>query len=209
MRKRLFNLVNLVIVVCLCFSVSATALAAPAESESTQAIFSKELASMTNAELNALIDSVTELAESGVVMSSEAIKQAWLAAAEIARNKGYPCAATLVEHSVKNFPYTELVSLSGGLFERKIKPTSVYKNYLADIKAGREGLGKGKVLQFKKSINADLFFSLHRCTCTTTKSTLGGYTTYTITINDTYDFEVDLDYDDLFASIVNNWGWLC
>ena len=32
---------------------------------------------------------------------------------------------------------------------------------------------------------------------------------YSIRINDTFDFDVDDNYDDLFTSCVNNWAWLC
>ena len=28
-------------------------------------------------------------------------------------------------------------------------------------------------------------------------------------MEDTFDFELENNYDDLFTTLVNNWGWLC
>lgn len=172
----------------------------------------EELANMTNDELNALIDSIAKSSSQSTIKTTSAtdtIKTAWLAAAQIARNAGYPCAATLVECSVYNIPYTESFVLSGGLFETKIKSTSTYKQYLSNVKAGRISPGQSTVLQFTKSVNADLFYSLHQATFVTTKSTMAGYTTYTVSVYDVFDFDFIARYDDLFTTLVNNWAWLC
>lgn len=52
------------------------------------------------------------------------LKGAWLAAAQVARSKGYSLSATLVEHSVWNNDYSEI----NGQFSSSIKRTNEYDN---------------------------------------------------------------------------------
>lgn len=99
--------------------------------------------------INSLIPSVTEL------------KLMWLAAAEIARNLGYQCSATLVECSVLGIPYNEDTG-DGGLFHDKIITTNTYRKIDNLIKTNKviydmvydEGC-------FERSDNSDLFYSIH------------------------------------------------
>ena len=131
------------------------------------------------------------------------LKAAWLAAAQIAKLKGYKCAAKAVEHSVLGINYKEDKG-AGGLFRDKIVKTSVYKNYLASFKKS----GKPKVSdvkEFTKNDNSDLFYALHNATITLNKSRR----TYKVHLYDKFDFALDNQYDSIFTSLVNNWAWLC
>ena len=108
-----------------------------------------------------------------------------------------------VECSVLGLNYNESKG-AGGLFRDKIVGTNTYKNYINKIKKGTYSTGVGYVLTHPKSENADLYYSLHSCTYTTTKSG----STYKVAVYDYYDFAL-MNYNSLFTGIVNNWAWLC
>lgn len=131
------------------------------------------------------------------------LKLLWLAAAQAVKLAGYPCSGKLVECSVLGLNYNESKG-AGGLFRDKIVGTNTYKNYINKIKKGTYSTGVGYVLTHPKSENADLYYSLHSCTYTTTKSG----STYKVAVYDFYDFAL-MNYDSLFTGIVNNWAWLC
>lgn len=161
----------------------------------------EQFSKMTNEELNEYISGVcAEFAVNtnkvSVRKSSiySPIQQAWLAAAAIARNSGYPCAAKLVEYSVMNINYTE----NGGDFAKKIKTTTKYKKWTRDTKT--------KELVFEKNDSNDLFYALHRVNISLVASGSNGAK---ILVSDKFDFAYDNKYDSLFTSTVNNWAWLC
>jgi len=131
------------------------------------------------------------------------LKLAWLAAAQIAKLNGYPCAAKAVEYSVLGIDYTE-DNGSSGLFASKILNSSAYRNNIGYIR--RNGLTySNEVIEFTKSDNSDLFYALHNVTMTVNKVS----NDYPVEIFDIFDFAYDNNYDSLFTSLVNNWAWLC
>jgi len=178
----------------------------------------QELEKMTNEEMNQYIENVMiQYSSSNTYLmndetsvnrigSVDPIQTAWLAAAKIIENKGYTCTARLIQDSVSGTNYVENDPFgANGLFSKKIVSTSPYKNYLSKLKNNKK-LPKG--LEFKKSDNADLFYSLHNVDITSRANMPGtAYATYNFTITDTYDFKYE-DYNDLFTSLVNNWAWL-
>ena len=149
------------------------------------------------------IDSVTGQRVLPGVPTTIELKLMWLAAAQAAKLAGYPCSGKLVECSVLGLNYNESKG-AGGLFRDKIVGTNTYKNYINKIKKGTYSTGVGYVLTHPKSENADLYYSLHSCTYTTTKSG----STYKVAVYDYYDFAL-MNYNSLFTGIVNNWAWLC
>jgi len=134
---------------------------------------------------------------------------AWLAAAQIARNEGYPCSATLVEYSVKDIPYYEGPTASGP-FTSKIRSTLKYQSYVDYIKFTRKTTDTWKPV-FEKADNPDLFYSLHKVTVYVTGYYVDtAFASYHLLFEDVFDFSLDNNYmGDLFATIVNNWAWLC
>lgn len=133
------------------------------------------------------------------------LQLAWLAAAQIAKNNGYPCAAAMVVASVNNQAYVE-EDINHNLCRPKIKETSVYKNYVSRLK---RGLSVSKSMTFTKSADADLFYSLHNVSISYTPFGSANLKGYSISIHDVFDFDLDNNYNDLFTSLVNNWAWLC
>lgn len=131
------------------------------------------------------------------------LKALWLAAAQAAKLAGYPCSAKLVECSVLGINYNETKG-AGGLFRDKIVTTNTYKNYIKGVKNGTYKTGKGYVLEHRKDENADLYYAIHNCTYTTTKSGKK----YKVAVYDLYDFAL-MNYDSAFTGVVNNWAWLC
>ena len=180
----------------------------------------EDFTKMSDAELNNYIDKIAgeinnnENGKNGSKIAMynmpNAVQQAWLAAAQIARNHGYPCAASLVECSVNNVSYIEQPTYKGnrGQCYKKIIKTSAYKNYMKKInKKKKSSTGH---LKFTKKMNADLFYALHNVDIATAGFNVGHLgETQRVTITDTFDFKRDNKYDDLFTSLVNNWAWLC
>ncbi len=160
-----------------------------------------DLSNMSTTELNALIDAIAEgnIANSRAV--TDPVQLAWLAAAQIARNAGYPLAATMVEHSVNNTDYSEVF----GAFTEEILTTNVYASYLQKLKWGIEPSS----LAFERSSGMDLFCALHLVSIEGTATTVSDLTTYWIEITDVFDFEFDNQgYEEIIGTI-NNWAWLC
>lgn len=174
-----------------------------------------EFEKMSIEELNNYIDNIANMYSSkinsrGTSVPEGNLQLAWIAAANIAEKKGYPCSAALVKASVYNNSYTEKIDLSGkskGLFQKKIGNASNYKTFLTKVNAGKSLTNPYK-LTFTKKINADLFYSLHKVSAYHTKKTSAKPVPF-IRINDTFDFNVDSNYDDLFTTCINNWAWLC
>lgn len=170
------------------------------------------LENMSLEELNVLIDSIandecklgafvnTTSKEEKKGVSQKAIKLAWLAAAKIARVKGYGCSATLVENSVNNRNYRE--NGSSGLFRNKIVRTRAYKHYIKKAKKNKNY--NGTLITFNKNDSSDLYYALHTATATLSKKNKK----YRVNVYDKYDFDLQ-HYKSLFSSIVNNWAWLC
>lgn len=171
-----------------------------------------ELENMSVEELNALIDSIKESVESekqevntgrrnaqAKGVGKEAIKKAWLAAAEIARKSGYPCSATMVEHSVQGKNYLE--TGKGKLFSSRISKLQSYKKCY-------NGMCKNKKMkssfEIKKSEHKDLYYALHLVNAQRFKKNGKWW----MRITDRFDFDI-MHYESLFTSIVNNWAWLC
>lgn len=222
--EKMKKFISISLICCLIFSLS-TGVYAVESSEIDDSVIDNllnaDLSQMTKDELNLYIDQIAKICEvnnSGTVSlyttNSEIpgmVGQAWLAAAEIARDEGYPCAATAVECSVNNVNLTESthVVYGDGPFITKLKSTSAYQTYLSSLLASGKANANGS-FEITKSDNSDLYYALHNVTTSAT-GTFPGTTmaSYMITITDVFDFALDNDYDDLFTTLVNNWAWLC
>ncbi|MDO5564903.1 MAG: hypothetical protein Q4F88_06720 [Eubacteriales bacterium] len=153
-------------------------------------------------ELNELIDCAKESSENPYARWDNSLDLAWKAAAQIAIKAGYPCAGKLVTYSVNNDNYTEGLSGTPGLFGSKIRNCSIYKDYIRSISMESSS---GSSIAFTQNVDSDLYFALHKVDIFVTPRP--NYVA--VKIVDTFDFEKDKDrYDNLFASLVNNWGWL-
>ncbi|MCD5407443.1 MAG: hypothetical protein LRZ99_07115 [Desulfotomaculum sp.] len=129
-------------------------------------------------------------------------KLAWLAAAEIAKRKGYPLAATLIQYSVINKNYYR----SGNSdFATAIRNSDAYANYIDDF------VNKVNTndIRFTRSDNSDLFFALHRAKFSVelNNKTFGNYRGIDVALYDLYDFKPS-HYDSIFIGAVTNWAWL-
>lgn len=149
--------------------------------------FYESIQNMNEDELQDTILYVQTATENRSVVNKVALKAAWLAAAQIAKQKGYPLSAKLVEHSVINKDYSE----TNGAFAKTIKKTSLWKN-MKNKKSGS--------VEFTKSINSDLFYSIHKCSYTTSSNR--------VTVKDVFDFKLETNYKSLFTTLVNNWAFL-
>lgn len=212
------------LIICLIFSLSTGVHAIEpiqADSSIIDAFLTADIAQMTKDELNLYIDQIAEYCQTAYPESTSLysvnaevpglVGQAWLAAAEIARDEGYVCAAIAVECSVNNVNLTESthVVYGDGPFLTKLKTTNAYQTYLASLLASGNTNANGSFV-ITKSDNSDLFYALHNVTTSATGSFPGtALASYMITITDVFDFALDNDYDDLFTTLVNNWAWLC
>lgn len=164
-------------------------------------------------ELNKFIDKMKDEDQtraSGNLLNNTQL--AWLAAAQIARDKGYECAALMVEFSVYNIDYSESVTDSSTPLLDKLNTTTVFNNYKNKVlNSGLKDFSGGSwSFTIQKSDNADLFYALHRVSTSGTGFMIGNSIMYyLITVHDTFDFAYDNNYDDLFTTTVNNWAWLC
>lgn len=77
------------------------------ETEEDLSQFEQDIQTMSVDELNQIIDHVAVEGRQRGTTRSSSLKAAWKVAATIARNVGFPHAATLVEHSVDGRNYTE------------------------------------------------------------------------------------------------------
>lgn len=150
---------------------------------------------MSNKELNDFIDSIAaqynSQARTSVLVPTASLRAAWLAAAQIAKNMGYPCAGTLVEKSATGANYYE----TNGMFAQKIKTTSAFAMWK------RNYTQPGFAIE--KHDNADLFYALHSVNCSFSGNSSGARAT----VSDTYDFKPER-YGDIFTASINNWAWL-
>lgn len=174
----------------------------------------KRFESMTVGQLNQFIDSIAkksnpqQIRPNGITPINPGIhfndlQDAWLAAAMIAKRKGYPCSAELIKCSVKGKDYIETAS-SDGLFRKKIRKIKPYKNYMKPIMRNKEAYSSGS-FKIEKSDNSDLYYALHSVDINTVKST----NNYAVEITDKFDFDPMTEYDSPFTASVNNWAWLC
>ena len=109
MRKKWFALLGIIMALSIILSSENTVLAMDSNEDEQKFCLVEDIedfALMSVEELNAYIDSVAALSqqsrsnEEAIIYSNSAIKSAWLAAAQIAEDKGYTCAAALVRASV-------------------------------------------------------------------------------------------------------------
>lgn len=161
------------------------------QNESDLIEFSLSLKSMSEEELQQVIELAQIESENRSVVNIVTLKSAWLAAAQIARVKGYPLAATLVENSVFYKNYSE----TNGKFSKAIKGTRAYKRML-NKKRGSDA--------FSKNDHSDLFYAINKFSFTSSSSSKGKR----FRISDKFDFALDMSYDNLFVSLVNNWAYL-
>lgn len=122
--------------------------------------------------------------------SLNALRNAWLAAAAIAKKTGYPLSAKLVKYSVYNNDYSE----KNGMFAKEIKRSSEYKNWLKDHDEN-----------YMEFVSGDLFYALHYVKMSVVSMSSQGSEFH---VEDTFDFKYQ-DYNSIFTDTVNNWAWLC
>ncbi|MGX8698428.1 MAG: hypothetical protein ACSW8F_00680 [bacterium] len=174
----------------------------------------KEIRAMSLEDLNLYIDKLANSASQnatgkGSVYTNwsrsdtkEALKIAWLAAAQIARIAGFPCSASLVEHSVLGFNYSQ----KHGFFVLKIIRTSVYREIVSGVRSGRAYHGNTSGTNiFKKEDNKDLYYAIRKFHWDFRLE----FPSPIITIYDTFDFSSDAESQELFVILVNSWAYLC
>ena len=145
------------------------------------------------------VRSANETKTKSTSVSTKAIKLAWLAAASIARKCGYPCSATMVEHSVNGKNYYE--SGRGKLFSSRIMVLPSYKKCYRKMKDKNL---KNSSFEITKSEHKDLYYALHLVNTKRYKKNGKWW----MRVSDRFDFDI-MHYKSLFTSIVNNWAWLC
>jgi hypothetical protein len=179
------------------------------------------LRSLSNAELNMVIDKCKERIEAkgekrvegkkgnnlpryGLLSAVDdytyfTLTLAWLAAADIAESVGYPLSATLVRYSVLGLDYYE----QSGQFSAAIMNSPSFTNLLSSYRNSGQMSYSGSLI-FPKNEIADLFFSLHDVSIIMSRY----YNSIVINISDKFDFEY-WEYDDVWVAMINNWAWLC
>lgn len=154
-----------------------------------------DFSGMSIEELNDLIHTLSLLStavdEDAAAPRANAISLAWIAAAEIASNSGYPCAGTVVKFSALGEDYIE----SNGLLAETIQTTDAFSAWKSEL---------GDYIVFEKSDNSDLFYAIHNANISLTGNSSGARARVT----DIFDFELETDMGDLFSTLVNDWGWL-
>ena len=192
-----------------CMGLSTQSVEAKAYATSASAIMNfeeEELDLMSCDELENYIGELHTLSKTTIKSKKgyTPAQQAWLVAAAIAKKKGYPCVAICIKHSVKNIPVVETPQ-SKGVFRKRIVKTTAYKNYKK--KYGKQASASSSIA-FEKSMNKDLYYSLHNVNIRSTGNKVAKKWYHTVMITDTFDFAYDNTYKSLFTSIVNNAGWL-
>ena len=174
---------------------------------------SEVLSTWSTDELNDYISYLAEASSSNAnlryTVPTGSGQAAWLAAAQILEENGYPCVAALIESSLHGVDYVQNYTVAygdSGIFQTKIKTTSAYATYRAQLKAGTAV--NGKLITFDSSENADLAYSLHSCTAYYTSIGAGNLKTYSWYIYDVYDFAWDAEYNSPLISLVNNVAYL-
>ncbi len=123
---------------------------------------------------------------------SQSSTSAWKAAAQLARNKGYPLTATIIEHALSHQQYTEV----NGLFTKSIKQTSAYTKMRTSTQGN---------IAFTKAMNADLYYALYLCHYHRLSSSQG----MRYVIMDHFDFNNEkTKLSALFKRISANWSYL-
>ncbi len=130
------------------------------------------------------------------------MKNIWLAAAHLAKEEGYHCAAKLVECSILGLDYFEVYD-SVGLFTEQIVTTEAYKDFIHKIKNGTYSIGKPYLVTHTREDNADLYYALHCCTYIAAKTGTG----YKVSVYDLYDFALT-NYKNFFTGFVSNLAWV-
>lgn len=164
--------------------------------EDTDEALLEALSDMTMEELNGYLHRLYLLCaspdyEENQAVKTDAIRAAWLIAAQAAKLAGYPCAGTIVEASALGNDYVE----SNGLLANTIQTTSAYSAWLST---------GGTSIEFTKSDCADLFYALHLASIHVT----GSPSHVLVRITDVFDFVFETDMEDLFSTLVNDWAWL-
>ena len=137
-------------------------------------------------------------------VAGDSTRLAWLAAAEIAKKKGYVCAATLIEYSLAGIDFYESAGFGSGLFKDKIIQVSSFKNYMNRNYSAPTTYTDG--LSFEPSDNKDLYYAIHNYKLSTIKEAGSQY----VIIQDYYDFDPNgLSYKSLFTDLLVDYAWLC
>lgn len=163
------------------------------------------IANMSDDQLNRMIDNIYQANITTSVRSvknTDSVKTAWRLAAQILRNNGYYCSATLMEYSLNgmNYKESEFASVQRtGVFSRTLPGSTAYSNYKSKVRNGKNPKG----INFDDGDVADLHYSLGHVD-TKVVSRAG---TYTSLITDTYDFSYQ-NYEKLLTTLVNNAAWL-
>ena len=192
--------VSLILSVCFLFSINTVSYAANISSrkasnpviQSMNDKYHVDFSGMSIDELNKFIDKMKDEDQtraSGNLLNNTQL--AWLAAAQIARDKGYECAALMVEFSVYNIDYSESVTDSSTPLLDKLNTTTVFNNYKNKVlNSGLKDFSGGSwSFTIQKSDNADLFYALHRVSTSGTGFMIGNSIMYyLITVHDTFDF---------------------
>ena len=145
---------------------------------------------------------ITSYSSSPLAFSQGDLQAAWIAAALIAYEMGYPLSATLVIHSVINEPYTEYT----GSFSSVLPSSPSFINVLHDFRSsGLPSLLNYQELSFPRYEVEDLYFSLH---AVSSADFYRYYNSVTVHLLDIYDFDLSCS-NSLFVNIVNDWAWLC
>lgn len=166
--------VSLILSVCFLFSINTVSYAANISSrkasnpviQSMNDKYHVDFSGMSIDELNKFIDKMKDEAQtraSGNLLNNTQL--AWLAAAQIARDKGYECAALMVEFSVYNIDYSESVTDSSTPLLDKLNTTTVFNNYKNKVlNSGLKDFSGGSwSFTIQKSDNADLFYQILLC----------------------------------------------
>ncbi len=164
------------------------------------------LSNYSSEQLNDIIASIKASADSnGIDVPTGNLQLAWLCAAQIAKDHGYPIAGSIVEASVKNYPF----QVFNGQIGTTIKSTNVWKNYYSNL-VNNNIERDDSSFAFEKYDNADLFFALHNVEVHSRKAApyVAFDKSYNVNIHDVFDFEY-WRYNDLFVTLINNWAWLC
>lgn len=187
--------------------VNAAALVSPSIQQNLKPLSSNEVDILLNEydkmsaeELNEIISNAKQQMEDINSPSSRYgfLERAWLAAAKLVE-PDYPCAAKLVEYSVKGYNYTE--NESAGLFGRKIINTDAYANWRTNCGFNTPA----KSIEFAANDNSDLYYALHLANIKVASISMYGAS---IEVTDVFDFDVAF-MGSIFATIVNDWAWLC
>lgn len=147
--------VSLILSVCFLFSINTVSYAANISSrkasnpviQSMNDKYHVDFSGMSIDELNKFIDKMKDEDQtraSGNLLNNTQL--AWLAAAQIARDKGYECAALMVEFSVYNIDYSESVTDSSTPLLDKLNTTTVFNNYKNKVLNGKAVNGNGRAI---------------------------------------------------------------